>query len=46
MTPNEELKNLVSQMNSEQFQWFVTQMQHVLSEEVDCKRRVQADVLL
>lgn len=38
MTPKEELKNFVSQMNLEQFQLFIDKMQLLLSEEVDVGR--------
>lgn len=39
MTPREELKNLIMQMNSEQFQRFIAQMRLVLSKEVDGERK-------
>lgn len=33
MTPKEELKQLVANMNDEQFKWFVDQMRLLLSEQ-------------
>ena len=34
MKEKDELKNLIANMNDEQFNWFVDQMQRVLCEEV------------
>ena len=42
MTPKEELKILVTNMNDKQFERFVAQMRIVLSEEVNGGRKVVA----
>ena len=42
MTPKEELKKLVANMNDKQFEWFVAQVRIVLSEEVNGGRKVVA----
>ena len=40
MTAKEELKKLISEMNAEQFRWFIDQMQLVLfGEAVEADRR-------
>lgn len=43
MKEREELKRLISEMNEAQFEWFISQMQHVLFEEVAVLDRQKAN---
>ena len=43
MKEREELKRLISEMNEAQFEWFISQMRRVLSEEVAAPDRQKAN---
>lgn len=43
MKEREELKRLISEMNEAQFEWFISQMRRVLSEEAAAPDRQKAN---
>lgn len=45
MKEREELKRLISEMNDAQFEWFISQMRRVLSEEAAAPDRQKANRL-